>query len=507
MEESAWVSGFVVPNSDIGVIGIVSPSQIGPDFTSEEKVKVEIKNFATSSVSNFDVSYEINGGTAVTENISESIEAFGTYVHEFASTVDLSGSSSCTIRSYTTLAGDGMTENDTTNVTIQPSESNMLFDAVQHNFSAAGQLHVQKVYFNDDLSSYSKILLHIDLDCPAGGCDPWDQAAQMYIKKDGEEYEVARYITPYGVACGNWTFDLTDFRSLLSGSVEFISYIQVWGASGWLVDAELELVPGTPEYVHAKVQKLWDNDRWVYGDTLVNPHNPEAISLTIGSEAEAARIRLTTTGHGQGNTDNAAEFKEVTHSIFLDGTKEYEQHLWNDDCATNNCTGQQGSYQYSRAGWCPGEDVQPMIYDLDGKYTPGQTIEFDYQLEEYTNLLNDDYNNSDHTEPFYRMFAYLVTYSEEGQEASSIEEIKERKYNVFPNPSTGIVNIMSNESYNNELEIFIYNVNGQEVYAKCFTNIQAGEMKTINTNNLHSGLYYMVLKTGTTQHVEKLFLQ
>ncbi|NOQ28325.1 MAG: T9SS type A sorting domain-containing protein [Bacteroidales bacterium] len=507
MEESAWVSGFVVPNNDIGIVGIVSPYQIGSDFTSDEKVIVEVKNFATSSVTNFDISYELNGGTTVTETVSESIEAFGTYIHEFAATVDLSGSASCVVKAYTSLDGDGMAENDTTETTIEPAISSMIFDAVQHSFSSAGQLHVQSVYINEDLSEYSQILLNIDLECPAGGCDPWDQAAQMYIKKDNVEYEIARYITPYGVACGDWTFDLTDFRSILTGSVEFISYIQVWGPSGWLVNAELELVPGTPEYQNSKIQKLWEEDRWVYGDVAVNAHNPEAISLTIGTEAEAAKIRLTTTGHGQANTDNAAEFMEATHNIYLDGTQTFEQHLWKEDCATNTCTGQLGTFQYSRAGWCPGQDVQPMIFDMEGKFTAGQTIEFDYQLQEYTNLENTAYDNGGHTEPFNRMFAYLVTYSDKSPETTSIVEFKERKYKVYPNPSSGIVNIISNEEFKSEFEIIIYNVNGQEVYTRCFSDVYAGELKTINTNNLHSGLYYLVIKTGDSQHVEKLFLQ
>jgi len=507
MEESAWVYGFVVPNSDVGVVGIVSPSQIGPAFTSEEKVKVEIKNFSTSSVTNFDVSYEIDGGTTVTETVSETIEAFGTYIHEFTSTVDLSGLGSCVVKAYTTLAGDGIANNDTTEVTIEPSESMMLFDGVQHNFSSAGQLHTQKVYISEDLSEYSKILLNVDLDCPSGGCDPWDQAAQIYINKNDETYELARYITPYGVACGDWTFDITDFRSLLTGSVEFISYIQVWGASGWLVNAELELVSGTPDYMESKVQKLWNIDRWVYGDVAVNAHNPDPISLTIGSEAEAAKIRMTTTGHGQGNTDNASEFKEVTHQIYLNGEQAFEQHLWKDDCASNACTGQQGTYEYSRAGWCPGQDVQPATFDLDGKFTAGQTVEFDYQLQDYTNALNTGYNDGSHTEPFYRMFAYLVTYSDKTSEPSGIKEMKDSKYRIYPNPSEGIFNVSANQDYENNFMVIIYNVNGQMVYNNCYEEIHAGEQKTINASSLPTGLYYLVLKTGNEQHVEKLFIK
>ena len=40
--------------------------------------------------------------------------------------------------------------------------------------------------------------------------------------------------------------------------------------------------------------------------------------------------------------------------------------------------------------------------------TPGQTASFDYELQEYTNLLNTGYNNSGHTEPFYRIHSSLI---------------------------------------------------------------------------------------------------
>ena len=41
-----------------------------------------------------------------------------------------------------------------------------------------------------------------------------------------------------------------------------------------------------------------------------------------------------------------------------------------DDCATTAAPGQQGTYQYSRAGWCPGAMVEPWIEAVDTHTEP-----------------------------------------------------------------------------------------------------------------------------------------
>ena len=45
-------------------------------------------------------------------------------------------------------------------------------------------------------------------------------------------------------------------------------------------------------------------------------------------DAEAVYLRMITTGHGQGNTDNAAEFSYRVHEIHLDGEMEFLHDFW-----------------------------------------------------------------------------------------------------------------------------------------------------------------------------------
>ncbi len=414
MNESNWVDGFAPPGIDMGILGIASPSIVGSGFTSSEYIIVDVKNFAVNDIHEFNISYKINDGETITESFQQTISAFETAIIGFANPVDLTSFSEIELTVWVEAEGDGNTVNDQITTTISQSNTLMLYDKVQHNFSSAGQTHFKTVYMPQDLSGYESIVLNLDLLCPAGGCDPWDQPGMLYIQKDNVAYEILRYITPYGKACGGWSFDLTDFKPILEGKTIFESIIRVWGASGWLVDMELVLTPGTPQYEVLSIDRLWNEDYWVYGDPGISYDFPE-ITIPIHEHTERVLVRMTVTGHGQGNTLNAAEFSEFTHHVWVAGNESFGMHLWNDDCNQNPCSPQNGTWQYSRAGWCPGQDVQPWFFNLNDLFTPGESISLDFVLADYTNELNSGYNNSSHTEPHYRVHAYLVQYKQSTQ--------------------------------------------------------------------------------------------
>ena len=54
----------------------------------------------------------------------------------------------------------------------------------------------------------------------------------------------------------------------------------------------------------------------MYGDET-NPVNINSVTEYIPLDAEEVYLRMITTGHGQGNTDNAAEFSYRVHDIFV----------------------------------------------------------------------------------------------------------------------------------------------------------------------------------------------
>lgn len=498
MDEWNWVDGFEPPGDDVGVIGIASPSVIGSGFTAEEYIKLDIKNFSTEEITGFEVSYQIDGGTVVTETVSEVLPPFTSYVYTFATPVDLSGANEVEILGYTYLEGDGNPENDAMTETISQTNNYYLYDQEQHNFGAAGQTHPKTVYMPYDLSGYSEIFIHVDLECPTGGCDPWDQPAFLSIMHEGEEYEIIRYITPYGKACGGWTWDITDFKPILLGKTDFLSIIRVWGASGWLVTMEMEFVPGTPEYPYIKIDRLWNEHNWVYGDPDISYDFPERV-IPVNGSTDAAKIRMTMTGHGQGNTDNAAEFSNFTHHVWVDGSETFEQHLWKNDCDVNECSPQNGTWQYSRAGWCPGQDVQPWEWDLDGYYSPGSDITLDFVLQDYTNLLNTGYNGSTHTEPHYRCHAYLVQYSTDQFVGVEQHTMEKGKLEVYPNPSSGMFTVKSDEE--TILRLRVYRLDGSLLYEQQGLN---STQQQLNLSHLQQGMYLLQVQSRSGVSVFKI---
>ena len=96
---------------DSGISSIDSP--LDGALTSSEVVTVTITNYGENSISNFDVSYQVDGGSIVTEIFTGTILTTETAQYSFSTTVDLSViGSTYSIEAYTSLTEDGDIEND-----------------------------------------------------------------------------------------------------------------------------------------------------------------------------------------------------------------------------------------------------------------------------------------------------------------------------------------------------------------------------------------------------------
>jgi hypothetical protein len=268
---------------------------------------------------------------------------------------------------------------------------------------------------------WKKVTLHLSLSCPTGGCDWWDRLGHLSIMQGKLEVEVARFITPFRVGA-DLTLDVTDLQRLLEGDVTMRLFIDTWvgpggaNGAGWMVDASFDFVGGQPTPDPYAVIPLWPPQSIVYGD----PSKPTAqyANVTIPDGANGGKVIALVTGHGQGNADNCGEFCEKEHTITV-GTASAKTKIWRDDCATTAAPGQSGSYQYPRAGWCPGAIVEPWETDLG--LVPGP-LTIGYDVEPYTNTCRPDsptctgctlgtgcaYDGGNHTEPNWQQSAVLV---------------------------------------------------------------------------------------------------
>ncbi|NUP07467.1 MAG: hypothetical protein HOW73_15565 [Polyangiaceae bacterium] len=287
-----------------------------------------------------------------------------------------------------------------------------------------------------DEGLYERIILHVSLDCPDGGCDPWDRVASLGIVSakgtNGEpdtEIELARFITPFHVKAA-WDIDVTDLRPLLSGTVTLRGFIDTWVGpgspygDGWLLTASFEMTGGVPEKRPVAVIPVWNRTSVIYGDPAkAIPGQVPAAEVTLPAGASSFALRSLITGHGQGNADNCAEFCDREHTLTV-GTAAHTQLVWRDDCETTAAPNQQGTWQYPRAGWCPGADVLPWIVDVTADISGGGSATFGYDVEAYENTCRPDsavctgctlgtsceYDGGAHTEPNYQVSTLLIAY-------------------------------------------------------------------------------------------------
>ncbi len=366
--------------------------------------------------------------------------------------------------------------------------------------------------FPQDISVYGEIMMRVTLSCPTGGCDPWDRFANISIFHNGEWFEIGRYITPYGISCG-WLLDVSDYRMMLRDTVIIKSFIDTWTNPGWLVKLDFEFTTGVTLYDNIKVENLWYTENLVYGDAS-NPSVLPVISKTIDADAQSVKLKMVNTGHGQGNSDNAAEFSQKTHSLYIDGLLTNTHFLWRADCASNPCSPQAGSWQYNRAGWCPGADVLPAYFDLSAHVSPGQSIDLDYRLQNYLNACSPanpscvtgltcadcNYNYNGHTEPHYKISGQLITYKSNTAGVKSLKP--ENSILISPNPSEGMISVQRNTKAENA-KIEIHDISGRLVFG-CQMKT---EIQTMDLRDLSAGTYILKYHSDEGSQVKRLLIQ
>ncbi len=99
------------PN-DMGATVISSPNS-GCSLTAAEQVSISVTNFGTNTQTSWNVGYRVNGGPAVIEPMTGSLASGATLPYTFTATTNLAAPGTYVIESWSTLAGDAFSGNDT----------------------------------------------------------------------------------------------------------------------------------------------------------------------------------------------------------------------------------------------------------------------------------------------------------------------------------------------------------------------------------------------------------
>ena len=249
--------------------------------------------------------------------------------------------------------------------------------------------------FPTNVEDIKSIKMYIKDICPNKECDEWDRYANVYVKDktSGVYYEIGRFITPYWV--GNeklergYEIDVTDFKSVLSGSIDLKIYTETWNDKGRMYSVEFDFEHGKPDYKYSTIVPIFQyNKSSIDGVPYGKDFNTNVFDLqktiNIPVATELAYYRTIISGWGHSSPGTCAEWCVKTHDILIDGTQKYQHKLRGIGCAQNPVNNQApGNWKPDRAGWCPGMAV-PVRFDNIEKSSFGTPYTFEYDLEDYT---------------------------------------------------------------------------------------------------------------------------
>jgi len=261
-----------------------------------------------------------------------------------------------------------------------------------------------------------------------GGCHEWDYDHRLNICQEAGNHstcgdEFVRYITTYGRE-GRWLTDISPYLFMLQdGGLQEFRY---GGANGGWLNISVYLStweddgmrPTSAEYAFS-------------GGTFRGEYNNQSQykrihNLSIPSGTDKVVISSVVTGHGFGSDDaNCAEFCNHEHRFSMNGNDAQEDFPMagngsvgsdREGCAKETHTGtvanQKGSWPYGRAGWCPGQDTKPWIWDItDWVDWSGGTNLMQYQgLYNGANYVPQN-EQSGGTNQDIRVTSYIVYYT------------------------------------------------------------------------------------------------
>lgn len=428
----------------------------------------------------------------------------------------------------TATTADGDETSITRNINVVNSATTQMITSVEDVVIEFGGDNSRWFYgtytFPQFVGAYNNIDAYLDVACPSipGLCDDWDRWAFIDVKApDGNWIQLIRYITPYGVAC-NHELNVTDYMSLLQGEVEIRVFIDTWGTGGWQLTLDTNYTAGTPQYAYSDVIEIWD-DTYSFGDPA-NLQPVPTFNIDIPQAVESSHLRVSNTGHGWGgnNTGNAAEFYNATHYLDVNGTETFTQHLWNQ-CNPNpdGCTGQRGTWQYPRAGWCPGAIAHPDTYDMTSHI--GSTFNLDYRFhpsyQDYCHPNNPDCVSgqtcadcNDGSNPIYYVDTHLINRSNNPMVYGNIlginpiDNTQVYDIKVFPNPANGMFQINANYPDGNT-RITLNTLDGKIVKSYYFNSSAEVNNYSFDVSNLSAGIYFLNIENSYGTGVKRIILE
>ena len=245
-----------------------------------------------------------------------------------------------------------------------------------------------------DLGAYDSLEVEVTQHCPdptaieGNSCGPWDYIANLDVDDPSVPYnpdagysyvEVARFITSYHRET-HWVVDATPMLArLASGGLRHFqwSWAPSWNMQPTGTTVDLRFFNQNKGYRPEALLPLWtDSDQ--FSQTYDMNHPP--VTVSIPSDATRTELWMIITGHGS-DAHECCEFCNHEHLFTVNGggsfLVQFPEAGTEQECIPEQANGmtpnQGGTWWYGRGGWCPGEQVDPHVFDVTSLVQPGQS--------------------------------------------------------------------------------------------------------------------------------------
>ena len=199
------------------------------------------------------------------------------------------------------------------------------------------------------------------------------------------DWEIGRFITPYGINLDlgpdgfTWIYDVTDYASMLKGAVDISA-----GNQQELLDLRFEMIEGTPARDVLRIDRPWGRTRSRKYSALDENTAIQAQDVALLEQTMEVKLKTRLTGHGHnsntGNYPHCCEWKDNTHYILNNADTVAAWSIWQaTECPENPVYPQGGTWPGEREGWCPGDMVDDIEWELT-PYIQNQSVNIDYEI-------------------------------------------------------------------------------------------------------------------------------
>jgi hypothetical protein len=219
-------------------------------------------------------------------------------------------------------------------------------------------------------------------------CSEWDYLTKTNLLIPAgdtmEHMNLSAFVTPYGKGLDlggkngwQWVVDVTDYAPLLKGERHIIS-----GNNQELLDLKFHFISGVSPRDAISVKSIYPFGEYKY-EHLADDSLLKETRFVLDPEAEEYMLRARIAGHGHAGPYNCCEWDEKLHTYRINGPEPLNWAVWKD-CGFNPIHPQGGTWQFDRAGWCPGSEVEKQDFDITRWFSPGDTLEINYEIEMYS---------------------------------------------------------------------------------------------------------------------------